>query len=149
MGIIARPRLSLDDLSFAPVEPFRAIEPEIESIGHFAHEFPSLFALVLLLFLTLGTILLAFVLPLFQQLLDLLLFFARILIRKRLVVFRDLRLVALEIHLVVRLYLGGLHTAFPSNLRASFHIHIVALFLVFFLVFLRDLADQNDNLIRR
>src|SRR5690242_13014802 len=107
MGMIARPRLGVDDVSFAPVELFNALEPEIESIGYFADEFPSLFAILLFFFLTLGTILLGFVLPLFHQLLNFFLFFARILIRERLVVFRNksLHLVAIEIHHLVGLYL--------------------------------------------
>src|SRR5215472_15989395 len=114
MGMIARPRLGADDVSFAPVKLFSALEPEIESIGHFAHEFPSLFAALLFLFLTLGTILLGFVLPRFHLVLNFFLFFPRIVLRKRLVLFRDkpLHPVAIEIHHLVGLYLVGLHMAF-------------------------------------
>src|SRR5262249_34279414 len=151
MRMIARPRLGADDVSFTPVELFGAFEPEIERIGHFTHEFPSIFAILFFLRLSLGAILLGFVLPLFHQLLNLLLFFTSIMIRERLVIFRDepLHLVAIKIHHLVGLYVGRLHTSFsiqPASLVA-FHVRVVALFLVVFLVLLGDLADQLTNLI--
>src|SRR5579863_4510287 len=151
MGLVPRPWIAVNHIVFTPVEGLDAHQFEVVGVGDFLHELAALFSIFFLFLQALPAVVVRFILAFINELLDLLVFFSRVFVRKRFVVFGGqlLHLLAINLHHVISLHLGGLDLSFAVEMALflAFHVGIVPLFLVVLEVIVGGPANQVADLV--